>query len=233
LLLACALPAGAERHRFVPVDPERAVSPRGAELTHRIPLQIVILQGSRWTWDAVSARTVMTKEVLAQCGVRLDPTIVTLAAPSGRAGIIYAPARSQEPDGMATIVRALSQPKPTLFYVDAFVDNTGQGGTSRILQTVTAGQDVPEVDTAWIPYFDQKPSWQVNYHVDAHELVHVLADVRHWSPPYQSPPGHRKGDVDPNAPNPGLMSGNTMNRTNIIDPYLCERIKRHSSAAAL
>lgn len=230
LLLGCALQAVAEPHEVFSVPDAPALQAPPA--THRIPVQFVILRGSRWTWAVVEQRVTKTKEVLAQCGVRLDTTISELVPPGPNATAIYDTKRSHEPTGMSTIVSALSQPKPTVFYVDGFPDNAAQGGTARPQHTA-AGQVVPEVDTAWIPYFETPPPAHANYSVDAHELVHVLADIAHWSPPYQSPPGHAKGDFDPNKPEAGLMVRMPEIRTNILHPYICERIKKFPRATPL
>jgi len=227
----CAAPVAAEVHEPIAMSQATPLVRAAAE-THRVAVRVVILSGSRWTLDAVNIRVAKTRDIIAQCGVRLDATIVELTAPGGGAGVLYASERSQEPTGMSTITGFLAQPKPTIYYVGAFTDNTGQSGTSRPRHTVS-GAPIPEMDTAWIPYSEVPPYWHANYHVDAHELVHVLANIAHWSPPYRSPPGHMKGDADPNRPDPGLMVQNNYIRSNIIDTYLCERIKNHPSAAPL
>lgn len=228
LLLACALPAAAEIHAVVAAVVARVLQAPPA--THRIPLQVVILRGSRWTWSAVDRRVSLTRDILAQCGVRLEPTIVELKPPSDTASVLYEIGNDQDPTSMRVVSQTLAQAKPTMFYVDGFSDNTAQGGTARTPRT-SAG--TPELDTAWIPYYETAPGWQATYHVDAHELVHVLADIGHWSPPYQAPAGHQKGDDDPDRPNPGLMVGNNAIRTNALAPYLCERIKNHPRASPL
>lgn len=228
LILACATPASAEIHNLVAATLARVLQAPPA--THRIPLQVIILRGSRWTWSAVDKRVALTRDILAQCGVRLETTIVELNPPAGTAFVLYELGNDQDPTSIRIVSQTLAQMKPTMFYVDGFSDNSSQGGTARTPRT-SAG--TPELDTAWIPYYDTAPGWQATYQVDAHELVHVLADVGHWSPPYQSPPGHKKGDDDPDRPDPGLMVGNNAIRTNSMAPYLCERIKKHPRAAPL
>lgn len=224
-----ALPASAEIHRPRAAAFDQTL--QSVPATVRVPLTVVILRGSRWTYDAVERRVARTREILSQCGVRLDATIVELASPSGSPSVLYERGNDQDRTGMRVVTQSLAQPKPTLFYVDGFSDNSGQGGTSRPPLT-SEGQ--PEADTAWIPYSDVPPGWQAAYHVDAHELVHVLADIGHWSPPYQPTAGRKKGDPpDPNAPDPGLMVGNSAIRTNVLAPFLCERIKKHPRAAPL
>jgi len=227
--VACAGRTAAENHEFLAAESWSA-SPKIPAATHRVPLQIVILRGSRWTWADVDRRVAKTREILAQCGVRLEPTIVELNSPSGSPSVLYQESSAQNPASLRVVAQTLAQSRPVLFYVESFSDNIAQRGTARI-RTNSAGE--PEVDTAWIPYFEPS-NVQWSYQVDAHELVHVLADIGHWTPPYRSPPGRKKGDPpDPNAPDHGLMVGNPSVRTNVLAPFLCARIKSHPRAARL
>ena len=230
LALVCAGPAAGEIHKPVAME-SNAPAPLAAPATHLIPLQVVILHGSRWTWAEVDRRVAKTKEILAQCGVRLDATLVELKSPTGSPSVLYEFDNKLDPTSLRQVAQILARAKPAMFYVESFPDNTSQGGTARPRRT-SAGH--PEADTAWIPYFETPPGWQASYHVDAHELVHVLADIGHWSPPYQSPPGRKKGDPpDPDRPIEGLMVANNILRSNALAPYLCERIKKHAGAEPL
>jgi hypothetical protein len=229
LLALTGLPASAEFHEDVPaVQSQPTQSPPP---THRVPLSVVILRGSRWTYDVVQRRVAKAREIIAQCGVRLDPAFIELSSPGGGAGVLYKPASSGEPGGMGTLARALGQPKPILFYVERFADNSGQSGTARPPHT-SAGTD--EVDTAWIAFTESNADGSGRYQVDAHELVHMLADVGHVGLGENRPPRRNKEDpIDPADLAQGLMVGNPILRSNRLSPALCARLKARTTARPL
>lgn len=224
LPLAALLAASAFAPRVFAQDAEPAP-------THAIPLRVVIFEGSGWTRPEVEGRLARVWDVVDRCGVRLAPvTVVELAPPSGTPSPVYARDRSGEPDGLGSVARAAGAGAgPTLFYIADFADRP-QPGTSRPRHQVGAA---PEADTAWITRAVLSEGHGDAYSVDAHELVHVLADIGHWAP--EDPPGtppRRKGDPGPRR-DAGLMAGSPNARSDRLDPSLCARIKSHPSARAL
>ena len=235
LLAALRAPAFAGMHAAMRPAPPSAVSilEDAPPPTHKIAVNVVILAGSSWARGAVEQRVTLTREILSQCALRLDGAIIERGLPSGGAGVLYDTDRSEEPAGMGTVARLLRpNAGPTLFYVGRFEDNAGQGGTSRPPFT---SQGRPEVDTAWIPHHDRVPGWQDAYHVDAHELVHVLADTGHSAlPTFGRKPRRNKEDpVDQADRDGGLMVGNPALRSNKLAPELCDKMKRHPLAERL
>lgn len=229
LLLLAAVGASAERHVFDDSRAPAAIAPPPAP-THAIALAVVILRGSSWTHDVVARRVAKTRDIVAQCGVRLDAAITELSSPSGSPDVVYDPDRAGEKGGMGAIASALGQAKPTLFYVGMFSDNEAQSGTSR--PTFQAGGRADE-NTAWIPFPFDGPDVEHPYLVDAHELVHTIANTPHVE--YRACPRRaRKEDpVAPECADQGLMAGNPLIRSNKISDALCARIKARPYARPL
>lgn len=200
--------------------------------THRIPVNVVVLAGSHWLAESVERRVSMTRAILTQCAIALEPAIAVREPPWGSALVLYDDKRSEEPNGMGSVSRLLRpSAAPTLFYVEDFEDNEAQTGTSRPPFT-SAGR--PEVDTAWIRFADHLPRWSDAYHVDAHELVHVLADTGHSAlPTFGRGRGRKEDPADPASQDGGLMAGNPFVRSNRIAAELCEKMKAHPFARRL
>lgn len=229
ILLMCAAGAAAERHAFDDSRAAAAIAPPPAP-THAIRLAVVILRGSPWTYDAVARRVAKTREIVAQCGVRLDPEISELSSPSGSPDVVYDPDHASEKAGMGTISSALGQTKPTLFYIRAFSDNGGQSGTSR---PAFQARGAAEEDTAWVPFPADGADAEHPYLVDAHELVHVIADTPHADFRTCAPRAHKEDPISPECADQGLMVGNPMLRSNRISDALCARIKERPYARPL
>jgi hypothetical protein len=229
VLVACAAHADTSRSgpsRFAP-----AVLPEPPVPSHSIPFSAVILKGSGWTREAVQPRLAEVQRIIAQCGVRLDlGPVVEGELPGGGTELLYDRKAASAPNGLGTVTQLL-RPRagPALFYFAHFLDFK-QPGTARPAWT-DAG--TAQLDTAWIAF---PPDEGQSYSVDAHELVHVLADTSHSSLPRVGPPSEKpKRDDSPQQPRQdgGLMSKYGRDRSNVIGDALCAKMKLHPAAVSL
>ncbi|MBI4349673.1 MAG: hypothetical protein HY553_22750 [Elusimicrobia bacterium] len=232
-ILAALLAANAAARdgcpRSTPENERRLADPPPASA--RIAVDVVLLRGTGWSRDVVERRLGRLGAVLRQCGVRLDAAITEASAPGAATRPLYDRARAQAPNGLGTITRALrTSARPVLFYIGPFEDNPGQA-TSRP-RFDSAGLD--EVDTAWVPYGLGEGGAHACYLVDAHELVHTLADVGHPSLEYDGPRRARKEDPPyPGEQDGGLMAGNPGARTNVLGASVCDRLRKGPFAERL
>lgn len=111
--------------------------------------------------------------------------------------------------------------------METFEDNFMQPGTSR--PPFNHAGD-PEVDTAWITRLVLSPGYRDHYSVDAHELLHVLADTGHsvLRSAEDRPARPQKGEPSDEPDRyGGLMAGNPLIRSDVVDPSLCEKMRAH------